>query len=121
MNTKFVRVLGYDIHSYRSNTVSLHILCDDGTIIEHDVHGTVPSEDDGWPSFLHDLGRWSKDIGATADRIREWLADTDSETLARWETIAYGDRPLDRYVLDASGPERAAIREMLDRIERIKE
>ena len=93
MNTKFVRVLGYDIRSYRSNR---------------------------WPSFLHDLGRWSKDIGATADRIREWLADTDSETLARWETIAYGDRPLDRYVLDASGPERAAIREMLDRIERIK-
>lgn len=121
MNTKFVRVLGYDIRSYRSNTVLLHILCDDGTIIEHDVHGTVPSENDGWPSFLHDLGRWSKDIGATADRIREWLADTDSETLARWEIIAYGDRPLDRYVLDASGPERAAIREMLDRIERIKE
>lgn len=111
MNTKFVRVLGYDIRSYRSNTVLLHILCDDGTIIEHD----------GWPSFLHDLGRWSKDIGATADRIREWLADTDSETLVRWEIIAYGDRPLDRYVLDASGPERAAIREMLDRIERIKE
>lgn len=36
MNTKFVRVLGYDIRSYRSNTVLLHILCDDGTIIEHD-------------------------------------------------------------------------------------
>ena len=120
-NTKFVRVLGYDIRSYRSNTVLLHILCDDGTIIEHDVYGTVPSENDGWPSFLHDLGRWSKDIGATADRIREWLADPESETLARWEIIAYGDRPLDRYVLDASGPERAAIREMLDRIERIKE
>ena len=49
------------------------------------------------------------------------VGDTDSETLVRWEIIAYGDRPLDRYVLDASGPERAAIREMLDRIERIKE
>lgn len=47
MNTKFVRVLGYDIRSYRSNTVLLHILCDDGTIIEHDVYGTVPSENDG--------------------------------------------------------------------------
>lgn len=47
MNTKSVRVLGYDIRSYRSNTVSLHILCDDGTIIEHDVHGTASSEDDG--------------------------------------------------------------------------
>lgn len=98
MNTKFVRVLGYDIRSYRSNTVLLHILCDDGTIIEHDVYGTVPSENDGWSSFLHDLGRWSKDIGATADRIREWLSDTDSETLARWEISPMAtDRWTDTY------------------------
>ena len=66
MNTKFVRVLGYDIRSYRSNTVLLHILCDDGTIIEHDVYGTVPSENDGWPSFLHDL----EDGPKTSERRR---------------------------------------------------